>query len=135
MKCSLGISNFLEETSSLSRSVIFLCFLALFTSKPCYLPLVFHGTLHSFSYIFPFPFCLSLPFFPQLFVRPPQITILPSCIFLSFGMLLVTASCTMIQTSVHSSSGTLSTRSNPLNLFITSLYNHKGFYLAHTSMV
>ena len=32
-------------------------------------------------------------------------------------MVLVTASCTMLQTSVHSSSGTLSTRSNPLNLF------------------
>ena len=29
MKCSLGISNFLEEVSSLSHSVVFLYFLAL----------------------------------------------------------------------------------------------------------
>jgi len=40
--------------------------------------------------------------------------------FLFFGMVLVAASCTMLRISVHSSSGTLSTRSNPLNLFITS---------------
>ena len=41
---------------------------------------------------------------------------------LLFNMLsrLVTASCTMSQTSAHSSSGTFSTRSNPLNLFVTS---------------
>ena len=39
--------------------------------------------------------------------------------FFFLGMILVTTSCTMLQTSIHSSSGTLSTRSNPLNLFIT----------------
>ena len=32
MKCSLSISNFLEEISSLSHSVLFLCFFTLFTS-------------------------------------------------------------------------------------------------------
>ena len=31
MKCSLGISDFLEEMSSLSHSVVFLYFSALFT--------------------------------------------------------------------------------------------------------
>ena len=41
MKCSLGISNFLEEISSLSHSVVFLCFFALITKEgfltsPCY---------------------------------------------------------------------------------------------------
>ena len=41
MKCSLGISNFLEEISSLSNSIIFLYFLALITEEgflvsPCY---------------------------------------------------------------------------------------------------
>ena len=35
-------------------------------------------------------------------------------------MVLITASCTMSWTFVHSSSGTLSIRSNPLNLFLTS---------------
>ena len=37
-----------------------------------------------------------------------------------FGDVFVSASCTILQTSVHSSSGTLFTRSHPLSLFITS---------------
>ena len=36
------------------------------------------------------------------------------------GIVLVTTYCTMLWSSVHSPSGTLSTTSNPLNLFITS---------------
>ena len=41
MKCSLGISNFLEEISSLSQSIVFLYFFALNTEEgflicPCY---------------------------------------------------------------------------------------------------
>ena len=41
MKCSLGISNLLEELSSLSHSVVFLYFFALITKEsflisPCY---------------------------------------------------------------------------------------------------
>ena len=40
--------------------------------------------------------------------------------FFSSGMVLITASYTMSQASIHSSSGTLSIRSNPLNLCITS---------------
>ena len=39
---------------------------------PSYLSLLFSGTLHSVGYIFPFPLCLSLFFFPQLFVKPTQ---------------------------------------------------------------
>jgi len=39
--------------------------------------------------------------------------------FFFFVMDLVTASCPRLQTSIHSSSATLSIRSNPLNLFIT----------------
>ena len=38
----------------------------------------------------------------------------------SMGMVLIPLSCTMPWTSVHSSSGTLSIRSSPLNLFLTS---------------
>ena len=40
--------------------------------------------------------------------------------FFFFGMVFITAFCTMLWTSVHSYSGTLSIRYNPLNLFITS---------------
>ena len=42
--------------------------------------------------------------------------------FFFLGVVLITASCTMSQTSVHSFSGTLSIRSNPLNLFLTSTH-------------
>ena len=54
--------------------------------------------------------------------------------FFFLGMVLVTASYTMPLTSIHSSSGTLSIRSNPLNLSLP-LYNHKGFDLGHIWMV
>ena len=54
MKCSLGISNFLEEISSLSHSVVFLYFFALIAEDGFfYLSLLFFGTLHSDAYIFP----------------------------------------------------------------------------------
>ena len=36
-------------------------------------------------YIFPFSLCLSLLFFCQLLVRPPQTTILPFCVSFSWG--------------------------------------------------
>ena len=88
--------------------------------RPSYVSLPFSRTLHSVGYIFPFRPCFSLLFFPQLFVKPSQTTTLLSCISLSLGWFqslpLVPA---MLRTSVHNSSGTLSTRSNPLNLFLT----------------
>ena len=84
MKYSLGISNFLEEISSLSYSV-FLYFFALITEEgflisPCYaLELCIQKGL-SFLFSFVFHFLLS-----QLFVRPPQTTMLPFCISVSWG--------------------------------------------------
>ena len=84
--------------------------------KLSYLSLLFFGTLHSDAYIFPFLLCFSLLFFSQLFVSPPQTAILPFCISFSWGW----SWSPMSQTSVHSSSGTLSIRSHPLNLFLTS---------------
>jgi len=54
--------------------------------------------------------------------------------FFFFGMVLITFSRTMWQTSVHNSSSTLSIISNPLNLCVTFLYNCKGFELGHTWM-
>ena len=82
MKCSLGISNFLEEISSLSHSIVFL-FLH-WSLRKAFLSLlvilwnsVFQWVYLSFS---PLPFFLS-----QLFVRLPQSTILPLCISFSWG--------------------------------------------------
>ena len=73
MKSSLGVSDFLEEISSLSHSIVFLYFFALFTEEdflisPCYsLELCIKWEYISFS---PFLFASLLS---QLFVRPPQI--------------------------------------------------------------
>ena len=116
IKCSLGISNFLEEISSLSLVVVFLYFFALITEEGFLISLLFFATLHSDGYIFPFLFCLYLLFISQLFVRPDQ-TFLH---FFFLGMVLIPVSCTMSQQSIHSFSGTLSIRSNPLDLFVTS---------------
>ena len=55
MKCSLGISNFLEEISSLSQSVLFLYFFALITEE---------GFLILWNSAFR---CLYLSFSPLLF--------------------------------------------------------------------
>ena len=85
MKCSLGISNFLDEISSLSPSIVFLYFFALNAEEGFLISLLFFGTLHSNGFIFPFLLCLSLLFFSQLFVRPPQKIILPHCISFSCG--------------------------------------------------
>ena len=121
MKCSLDISNFLEEISSLTHSMLSSISLqysfkkGLFT-PPCY----FLELCIQLGNIFPFLTCLLLLFFPQLFVRPPQTTILPFLHFFFLEMVLITPSCKISQTSIHSSSGILSIRSSPLNLFLTS---------------
>ena len=62
MKCSLGISDFLEETSSLSHSIVSLYFFALITEEdflisPCYsLELCIQMGI---SFLFSFAFCFS----------------------------------------------------------------------------
>ena len=82
MKCSLDISNILEEFSSLSI-LLFSCLFALFIEKallisPCYsLELCIQLDIS-----FPLSFAFFL-FFPQLFVKVPQTTTLPSCISFS----------------------------------------------------
>ena len=90
MKYSLGISNFLDEISSLSHSIIFLYFFALITEEVFLISLtsyflLFFGTLHSDGHIFPFLFCFLLLFFSQVFVRPLQTAILLFCISFSWG--------------------------------------------------
>src|SRR5574338_531694 len=61
MKCSLGISNFLEEISSLSHSVVFLYFFALiaeedFLTSPCYSLELCIQMIISFLFFFAFRF-------------------------------------------------------------------------------
>ena len=74
MKYTLGISNFLEEISSLSRSYFPLFLFIVHWGRLSYLSLPFFATLHSDVYIFPFLLCFLLLFFFQLNVRPPQKT-------------------------------------------------------------
>ena len=53
--------------------------------KSSYISLIFSEILHSVGRIFLFLPCLSLLFFSQLFVKPPQTTTLSSCISFSLG--------------------------------------------------
>ena len=85
MKYSLGISNFLEEISSLSHSIVFLYFFALITEEGFLISPCYSFPLHSNGNIFPFLLCLSLLFFSQLFVRPHQKMSLCFCISFSWG--------------------------------------------------
>ena len=132
---SLGISNFLEEISSLSHSIVFLYFFCIDCwGRFSYLSLLFFGTLDSNGYIFPFLLCLSFSLLFSAICKASSDNHFAFLHFFFLGMVLITASCTMSWTSIHSSSGTLSTRSNPLSLLLT-WYNHKGFDLGHTWMV
>ena len=110
MKCLLGITNW---SFPFYWFPLFLCIDH--WEKLSYLSVLFFGTLHSNGYIFPFPLCFLLPSFHSylqgLFKQP-------FCFFafFFFGIVLIPVSCTRSRTSIHSSSGTLSIRSSPLNL-------------------
>ena len=116
MKCSLGISNFLKEISSLSHSIVFFYFFALITEEgflisPCYsLKPTFKWVYLSFS-----PLLLASLLFTAI-CKTSSDSHLAFLHFFFLGMVLIPFSCAMSQTSIHSSSGTLSIRSSPLNL-------------------
>ena len=116
-KCSLGISNFLEEISSLSHSIVFLYFPALVTKEGFLISPLRNSAFR----------CLYLSFPPLLFAsllftaickasRGSHFAFLH---FFSMGMGLIPVSCTMSRTSFDSSSGTLCIN------FSLSWYNHK----------
>ena len=87
MKFSLGMSNFLER-SLVFRSLLFSSISLHWSLRKAFLSLLVILWNSAFR-----------------------------CLYLSFSPLLFTSLCTMSQTSVHHSSGTLSIRSSPLNLF------------------
>ena len=100
VKCPLDLSNFLEEISSLSHYFVFLYFLALFTYKKAFLSLfAILWKLHSLGCIFPFLPCF-LASLSSAIGKASSDSYLAFFHFFSFGMVLVTASCTMLQTSV-----------------------------------
>ena len=120
MKFSLDISNFLEEISSLSHSMFSSIYLH-HSFKKAFLSLLAILWTSAFRWV---NLSLSpLPFASLLFSAICKASSDNHFVFLHlffFGVALVTTPCTMLQTSVHSSSGTLSTRSNPLSLFVSS---------------
>ena len=119
MKCSLGISNFLEEISSLSHSIVFLYFFALITNEGFLIsPAILWNSALKWVYLSFSP----LPFPSLLFsavCKASIAVILPFCISFSWGW---SWSLLPVQSwsSIHSSSSTLSIRSNILSLFFTS---------------
>ena len=120
MKCSLDISNILEEISGLSI-LLFSPISLHWSLRKAFLSLFAILWNSAFRWVY-----LSFP--PLLFT-----SLLSSALckvysnnrfaFLHFffsGMVLITASYTMLWTSIHRSSGTLSINSNLLNLFVIS---------------
>ena len=97
--------------------------------KPSCLSVLFFGNLCLVGCTFSFHLCFLLLFFLQLFVKISLDNHFAFLLFFFFRMVLFAASCTILQTSVHSSSGILLTRWNPLNLFITSSTYFTSTYL------
>ena len=101
-----------------SHSTLSLYFFAMFTEEGLLLAILWNS---AFSWVY---FSLSsvssasLPF--SAIYKSSSHNHFAFSHFFLFRMVLVTASCTMFQPSVHGSSGTLATRSNPLYLFVTS---------------
>ena len=82
-----------------------------------YLSLLFFGMLHSVGYDFLFSFAFHF-FFSVIYKASSENHF--DLLYLSFlGMVLFIIFCTMLRTSVHSSSGTLSISFKFLNLFVT----------------
>ena len=124
----------------LKRSLVFpsYCF-PLFLCIDCwgrlsYLSFLFFRTMYSNGYICPFLLCLLVLFYSQLFVRPPQTTILPFCFSFIWGW-----SWSLSPVECHKP------RSIVLQALCLSdlipwiylslpLYNRKGFDLSHTWM-
>ena len=135
MKCSLGISSFLAETSSLSNSIVFLYFFALWVRNTfLYLLTILWNS--AFRWI-----CLSfspLPLaslFSSAVCKSSSDNRFPFLHFFSFGMILITVTCTMSWTSVHSFQALCLSDLIPWIYLSLPLYNCKGFDLGHIWMV
>ena len=121
MKCSLGISNFLEEISSLSHSIVFLYFFVLSLRKAflSFLAILWNSAFR-YLYLSFSPLLFASLFFTAI-CKASSGTYFAFLHFFFLGMVLLPISCRISWTSVHSSPGTLSIRSRPLNQFLTSI--------------
>ena len=121
MNCSLGISTFLEEISSLSHSIVFLYFFLHLSLWKVFLSILAVLWNSAFKWVYISFSPLPLP--SLLFSAICKAFSDNRFAFLHFfflRMVLITASCTMSQTSVHSSQALHLSDLIPLNLFVTS---------------
>ena len=133
MKCSLGISNFLEEIASFP--ILLVSSISLYWSlRKAFLSLL--AILWNFAFRWVYLSFSPLPFTSLLFSAICKASSDNHFAFLHFslGMVLITTSYTVLQTFVHSSSGTLSDLIPWVYLSLP-LYNHKGFDLGHAWMI
>ena len=127
MKYSFDDSDFLEEISSLSHSVIFLYFSASFPEEGL-LAILCNSAFSWYLSLSPLLFTSLLS---SAIWKASSDNHLAFLHFFFCGMVLFTASCAVLQISVHSSSNSLSTRSNPLSLFITSTDNQWTWFRSY----
>ena len=129
MKCSLGISNFLEEISNLSHSIVFFYFFALITEEgflisPCY---CWYSAFKWEYLAFSLLFFASLLF--SVICKASWDRHFAFLHFFFLGMVFIPASCTMPRTSVHSSFQALCLSDLiPWIYFSLPLYNRYGIW-------
>ena len=93
MKCSLGISNFLEEISSLSHSIVFLYFFALIMEEDFLTsPAVLWNSAFRWVYISFSPLPLASLLFTDICMASSDSHFTFLHLFF-LGMVLITASC------------------------------------------
>ena len=113
------VSLILLKRSLDSHSIVFLYLFAFIAEEGFLISL---GILWNSAFKWVDLFLSPLPFVSLLFTSVCKASSdhhFPFLHLFSLGMVLIPASSTMWQTSVHRSSGTLSDRSSPLNLFVT----------------
>ena len=125
MKCSLGISNFLEEIFPI---LLFTSISVHWSLRKAFLSLlaILWNSAFKWLYLSISPLPLASSLFTAIYKASPDNHYAFLHLFF-LGMVSIPVSCTMSWTSVHSASDTLSIRSNPLNLFVTSTVYRGGF--------
>ena len=129
MKYSLGMSSFLEEISSLSHPIVFLYFFALITKEGFLISSFCPPELIAFSWVYlslsPLPFTSLLL---STICKAASDNYFAFLHFFFFGMILVSASCTLLQTSIRSCQVLCLPDLIPWIYLSTLLYNLKGFF-------
>ena len=127
--CTSGNSQFTycwnlashTEKKSIFFPILLFCSISLHCShKKAFLSLlaILWNSAFSWVYLSLSP-CLSLFCFPQLLVKPPQTTTLPSCISFSLGWFWPLPLLYSVMNLHPYLQALLSTRSNPLNLLVS----------------